>query len=578
MLWLLVTKDAEIDPRTELAMSVKSSVVPGQLHPLSLIRMVWKHKLLIGIVTTVITLAAAVVIARLPAIYRAEAVVLVDSQKIPEKFVASTVQVGLQDSLNAISQQVLSSGQLQGIIDTMGLYQEDRARKTSEEILDRMRNTDLSVTLERGLSGSRSGAFRIAYEGRNPQVVAEVVDRITDLFIRANSQNREQRAVGTSQFIDSQLKQAKQILDQQEASLSSYKTRFNGELPQQEGALLGALNRLQAEFQANEDAINRAQQNRILLQNSLQLAEVSLTSTARALAAPPPRAAARAETPTVAPVVGPRNSDLVRTKFKAAQARYTDDHPEIKRLSAELSRTLSEEAQADAAEKARPPATNAARVAAMTAPEIPEVDYRGALPSQADLIRDRERVTTTKTQIELLDREMASRNAERKRIQNDIAGYQNRVDSLPLREQQMSGLTRDYETWKANYRSLLDKKMSAEMAKDMERGNESERFTIADPAHVPSSPVKPHRWVYLAASALLALALSLVLALGIEFRKDVVLGEWELAAGYPVLGRIGSIRLAAADGNARTVTLAAVTVIAITFGAKAAYLFLTGSA
>src|SRR5271155_3804685 len=113
--------------------------VPVQFHPLSLIRMVWKHKLLVALVTSVATLAAAAVIYRLPAVYRAEAVVLVDSQKIPEKFVASTAQVGLQDSLSAISQQVLSSGQLQKIIDSLGLYQGERGKMTPEEILDRMR-------------------------------------------------------------------------------------------------------------------------------------------------------------------------------------------------------------------------------------------------------------------------------------------------------------------------------------------------------------------------------------------------------------------------------------------------------
>jgi uncharacterized protein involved in exopolysaccharide biosynthesis len=540
-------------------MTVKPAV-PVQFHPLSLTRMVWKHKLLVALVTVVATLAAAAVIYRLPAVYRAEAVVLVDSQKIPEKFVASTVQVGLQDSLNAISQQVLSSGQLQNIIDSMGLYQSERGKKTPEEILDRMRNGDLSVTLERGLSGARSGAFRIAYEGSDPKVVAEVVTRITDLFIRANFQNREQRAVGTSEFIDLQLKQAKQTLDRQESSLSQYKTRFNGELPQQEGALQGALNRLQAEFQANEDAINRAQQNKILLQNSLQMAEASLTSTARALAAPKPRPVTRVQAPVVAAVAAPRSSDLIRVKLAAAEGRYTDGHPEIKRLKAELNRALSEEAQSDAAEKNRRPApADPARLAAITPPEIPEgVDLGAALPTQADLVRDRERVTTTRTQIELLDREIANRNAERQRIQHDIAGYQGRVDSLPLREQQMLGLTRDYETSKANYRSLLDKKMSAEMAEDMERGNQSERFTVADPAHVPSTPVKPRRLTYTAAAALLALALSLGLAMFIELRRGVVLGEWELPSGYPVLGRIGCITPSAlADAGPRGTGLTA---------------------
>ena len=61
-----------------------------------------------------------------------------------------------------------------------------------------------------------------------------------------------QRAAGTSDFIELQLQQSKKRLEEQETSLSQYKLQWAGELPQQEAALLGALNRLQAELQASE--------------------------------------------------------------------------------------------------------------------------------------------------------------------------------------------------------------------------------------------------------------------------------------------------------------------------------------
>src|SRR5437660_9710096 len=105
-----------------------------------------------------------------------------------------------------------------------------------------------------------------------------------------------------------------------------------------------------------------------------------------------------------------------------------------------------------------------------------------------DYNRERERVFSTKTQLEQVNSEIASRNAEHQRILKSMSGYQSRVEKLPIREQQMAALTRDYETSKANYRSLLDKKISAGMASEMERSNQSERFTVADPARVPQMP------------------------------------------------------------------------------------------
>ena len=80
-----------------------------QFSPLSVARMLWKNSLSILMLWAVLSAIAMLLVSRRPNIYRAEAVILVDSQKIPENFVSSTVQVSLQDSINSISKQVLST-------------------------------------------------------------------------------------------------------------------------------------------------------------------------------------------------------------------------------------------------------------------------------------------------------------------------------------------------------------------------------------------------------------------------------------------------------------------------------------
>jgi succinoglycan biosynthesis transport protein ExoP len=503
--------------------------------------MCWNQKLMIVAGWLVLSSGAGYIVARLPNVYRAEALILVDSQKIPEKFVASTVQVSLQDSLNGISQQVLSVNRLHGIITEFNLYSKERKRKSPEEVIERMRK-DLTVNLERGFSGSRSGAFRISYEGSNPLVVAGVVNRITDLFIRENLRTRERRAEGTSDFIDTQLKQAKASLDTQEETLSQYKVQWAGELPQQEAALLGALGRLQAELQGNQDAVNRAQQTKLLLENSLPFAEASVAAAARALTHAMPAsvtvypATGSSETPRTLEF---RSSDKMRTQLRALRLRYYDDHPEVKRLTAELNQVLAEEAKMVERQPARQiePDMNARTSAA-----VPD-ENTGATSSRelADLNRERERVANVRTQIELVNKDMLARFSDRQRILKSIREYQGRVEKLPIREQQMASLTRDYEISKMNYRSLLDKKISAEMATEMERSKQSEGFTVADSASVPTGPVKPKRAAYYAATSLGALMLSLGFVLVLELMKGTVQGEWELPSDVRVLGRISKI-------------------------------------
>jgi hypothetical protein len=116
----------------------------------------------------------------------------------------------------------------------------------------------------------------------------------------------------------------------------------------------------------------------------------------------------------------------------------------------------------------------------------------------------------------------------------------------------MAQVTRDYEISKANYKSLLDKKMSADMSLDMEKRQQSERFTIVDPAEVPGKPLKPNRPLLYAAAAVLSLMLALVVGFVAELRRNVVLGEWELPAGTPVLARLPFIEVQAVSEEAKS--------------------------
>jgi hypothetical protein len=163
----------------------------------------------------------------------------------------------------------------------------------------------------------------------------------------------------------------------------------------------------------------------------------------------------------------------------------------------------------------------------------------------------RERIASLKSQLNFTTQELDNRRKEQQRIQSDITVYQSKVNSLPIREQEMAGLTRDYEISKTNYRSLLDKKIAAEMATDMERREKSESFKLIDPARVPARPFKPNRMALDLGGALFGLVLGLVVGLGNEFRKATLLGEWELPVGTTILGRLPYIEIQPANKTDR---------------------------
>jgi uncharacterized protein involved in exopolysaccharide biosynthesis len=217
------------------------------------------------------------VVYRLPAVYEASTTILVDSQKIPDKFVTPTVSSEIEDRINTLKKEILGPTKLLTIIKDFGLYQDLRKTAPEEEVIDTMAK-DTKVIPERGWTRDRPGAFTVFYQGSDPQVVARVANEIGSLFVKSNLEKRQQHADSTERFLSTELEQAKESLNKQEAAVSQYKVAHNGELPEQEASLGSALSRLQLELQGNQDAINRAQQNRLMLENSISAAESSISS------------------------------------------------------------------------------------------------------------------------------------------------------------------------------------------------------------------------------------------------------------------------------------------------------------
>ena len=513
------------------------SSIPAQLTPLSLLRMCWKHKIGIVVIWIVITVLALAIVYRLPAIYTSEAVILVEAQKIPTTYFASTVTTDIQDRLATISQQILSAARLQRIIDDFNLYASERKNHVQEEILEMMRK-DIIVKQDKGWTNNKPGAFRVGYMGRNPAVVAQVANRIANLYIEENMRTRETQAEGTAEFVQTQLQETRKQLNSVESAITAYKQRHNGELPEQATVIGGTLARLQMEQSANREAIARAEASRSLIENTLTLAESTVEALSQQHAAP---LVATPGGPVTAvrgvPPPPQKQSELLQAQLEELRSRYAEGHPDIRRLKLDIATAKMIEAKHDqavaATPKPQPPAPAAKDNNAVAQASAPG---EGAAVGQA-----RERVQVLKSQIELTDKEINGRKAEQERIAAGIADAQARLTNIPVREQELAQIMRDYNNVSGTYQGLLGKETSAKMSTDMELRQKSERFTIVDEARPGEKPVNQNRIAYGALASVAGLLIGLCFAVGQEFRKDLVLGSWELPPSANVLARVPRI-------------------------------------
>lgn len=497
-----------------------------RMPPLSVLRALYKHRLALVLTVLLGSVASIALVYQLPAIYRAEAVILVESQRIPEKFVASTVDVDLRDRVSNISQRILSYRRLLEIIEKFNLYRLHRGSLSQEQLVEEMRK-DITIRVEGSGRQDHPGAFRIAYQGPDPNVVALVTNRLANLFIEENLRAREVHALGTTEFLESQLAESRKRLEEQEAKLSEYKLKHNGELPEQENVLLANANRYQLQLQAVQEAISRTQQQKLLLESTLAAAEASVAALQSFLDGLEERGA-----PGGLEASPARFSENLEKQLAAARIKYTANHPEVQGLEQMLRQARQMERQQQAAQ--------GDGAVASPAPGRP-----GRFNEL--LIRERERVENLKAQIAVAAKQMEALESERRAVSRQLQAILARLQRLPIREQELASLTRDYEITKANYQSLLDKRLAAEMATEMETRQKGERFTLLEAARVPEKPVRPNRALLVVLGVAASVLLGFVLAVGIELSAGTVLGEWELPPHVPVLGRVPVL----ATGRAR---------------------------
>ena len=484
------------------------------------IRAVWRRKWTIVLSWSALTAAAIVWIAVMPDYFRSTTTILVDPQKVPEDYVAATIKSSMTERLQTITQEVLSATRLQEVIDRWRLYEDLRGSLGREEIIEIMRK-DLKIEVKPA-AGAGPGAFTITYQGRDPVVVAQVTNELASRFIDWNLKSREQLAVSTTEFLNDELQRAKRDLEVQEEQIREFKMKYLGQMPEHLPANLGALAQGRTAYQANADALNRLEQERMQL---LRLPEM--------------------ERPGKRPVVLGERARLEQEKLELEttlfelRKRYTDVHPGVIQVSSRLNR-IKEQLQ-----QMPPPSAEA--------PEPP---------------------TLSQVRLEIIAKDMKRIEEEQKRLTTQMTTYQARVDAVPVREQQLADLARDYEISKQKYRSLLEKKFSAEMAADLERKQKAERFTILDPARPAERPFKPQRQILMILSAIASLAISVVGVILNERTDHTVKSERELPEifGAPItlLATIPSVEIKSdRRRRLRNALLAASTSLALGLGVAA---------
>lgn len=475
--------------------------------PKDFLALLVRRKWWVIVPTTFMPMLVLFVALVLPAIYVSQSLILIEPKEVPDDFVKDLISVDSDQRLDAIRETVLSRTNLLRVYREFSERLPELARLNNLARLESLRKGIL-IEFERPRGRAPIQYFRVSYENRSPETAQQIARRLAELFISYDNKTREEQVFGTAEFLSAELEKAQSKLGRADEALAEFKRNHRYELPDQLDTNLRTLDRLEEERKTNAEALDRFISMRLTVDR--QISET-----------PPIISAALAATNSAdssgpaSPLVGEyRRKEMV---YRDLTARYTDQHPDVRRARAELERLRA---------------------------EIPAADLLAAIEETNDGLQSRMAPNPVHQKLvaQLLEvrTEIEIRERDKSRIDQQIQIYTRRVANTPQRELQIASLLREFEELRQQHSNLGGKVSATRLAESLESRQKGEQFRILDPASQPSKPIRPNRLLIVLVGFLASLGLGSALAVVREFldRRFWTHTEVENFYHLPVLAEI----------------------------------------
>ncbi len=298
-----------------------------------------------------------------PKMYKAKTLILVEEQKVPNYYVKSTITESLRERLRSINQQVTSRSNLEKIIKEYDLYARQKAARKDEPIyiikqnfkellgmtskkneenndssslyglIQNIRENKINVSLKAGKQ-----AFEISFKWNDPEIAAKVANSLASRYIEQNLQYREQRSMGTTQFLASEVERLKEKLKKKEKKLEKFKQKHMGMLPSQ--------------LQTNNNILNQLRQERNNLEERISLEKEKAMQTRQQLNNLDSRRAYLNDSNQEQNKLSKQEQKLqnLKNKMDSLKIKFTENHPDVVQLQKRI-QTLQQEIYENAEKK-----------------------------------------------------------------------------------------------------------------------------------------------------------------------------------------------------------------------------------
>jgi polysaccharide chain length determinant protein (PEP-CTERM system associated) len=453
-----------------------------QRSPSEYLKIIRRRKWLIILPIIAMTSAVVWVVRRLPDVYESVTLIVVKPSTLPTTVVPTITEDSLTRQLTSIAQVVTSRSSLEPLVKQYELYKPERLRGVPmESIIDMMRQ-DIKVEVNTSRNDITNG-FNITYRGRDPKITQAVTSELAGKYINEQTKNTVDSTNSARQFIDQQVRQARDELNGVDDKRLEFMQKNVGNLPTEATSLVGQLTGLREQQKALISEIGRLQDRSSALTTQVTLLKKQFQQTIDDYAentTDPKTTLAWAE-------LVKRKADL-QSELQRMMTELKPKHPDVLAKQAQLDSVSKEMDQMVAEWKER----------------IAEKQQK--LQNRPDLS-----VADTEAQIKSVDGEIKREQKMLDDNEKQIGVILQRINSVPGAEVALGALERDYQTKKTAYDQLLLQQQKITLGADAASQQQGEGIEVVDPANLPSKPVAPKRFMLSGLGLVFGLGLGLLL-------------------------------------------------------------------
>jgi polysaccharide biosynthesis transport protein len=472
-----------------------------------------------------------------PDTYVSTAVMRITPQQVPDKLVPTMVTTQMADRLQQLQTEILSRTSLAEIIQkpSLDLYKRDRNRLPMEDIVQDMRNRYIKISPIADASGARkySSAFAISFAYVDRYKAQAVVRELVTKFTETNVTVQRNQASMTTNFLNDELKSAKEKMDKLDEDIIKFKQANMGRLPEQASANMQAQQTYSMQLMSLNQSINRAMQDKMLLDSDLKsyknqqnAAAANLTETIAGTTTLAPAAVQNARLAAMNNQI-----QIARAELAAKKQNLGANHPDISMAEAAIQSLEKDRDDLERRELGQQPTAASVTTAA-------KVVTNPVVQQQIDGLRANEE--STRSRLTAKEMEIQDMNKQRVELEKLIGAYQARLEAAPLNEQQYNAMNREFNLAKQEYEDMVKRHDVSETAQSLEEHKAGENLEVLDPATLPEQPSEPNRLAWAGIGTAAGLALGILLAAAQEVRNTSLKNLKDVRAytNMPVLSSI----------------------------------------